>query len=83
MCSTPIRVKSTRARNQLITYTAKATLNYLKLPLLLRFNSDPNSVVQFNAFLGPQFSFLLSYKDRFEANVPLLGTIAEKSLEKK
>jgi hypothetical protein len=57
-----------------IPYTAKATLNYLKLPLLLRFNSDPNSVVQFNAFLGPQFSFLLSYKDRKEANVPLLGT---------
>jgi hypothetical protein len=50
------------------TYTAKATLNYLKLPLLLRFNSDPNSVVQFNAFLGPQFSFLLSYKDRKETN---------------
>jgi hypothetical protein len=57
-----------------ISYTAKATLNYLKLPLLLRFNSDPNSVVQFNAFLGPQFSFLLSYKDRAEANVPLFGT---------
>ncbi len=57
-----------------ISYTAKTTLNYLKLPLLLRFNSDPNSVVQFNAFLGPQFSFLLSYKDRAEANVPLLGT---------
>ena len=56
------------------TYTAKATLNYLKLPLLLRFNSDPNSVVQFNAFLGPQFSFLLSYKDRAEANVSFLGT---------
>jgi hypothetical protein len=54
-------------------YTAKTTLNYLKLPLLFRFNSDPNSVVQFSAFLGPQFSFLLSYKDRFEAfeaNVP-------------
>jgi hypothetical protein len=54
-------------------YTAKTTLNYLKVPLLFRFNSDPNSVVQFSAFLGPQFSFLLSYKDRFEAfeaNVP-------------
>jgi hypothetical protein len=57
-----------------ISYTAKATLNYLKLPLLFRFNSDPNSVVQFNAFLGPQFSFLLSYKDRAEVNVPPLGT---------
>lgn len=57
-----------------ISYTAKTTLNYLKLPLRLRFNSDPNSVVQFNAFLGPQFSFLLSYKDRAEASVPLLGT---------
>jgi len=54
-----------------ITYTAKATLNYLKLPLLLRFNSDPNSVVQFNAFLGPQFSFLLSYNDRKETNPPI------------
>lgn len=48
------------------SYTARTTLNYLKLPLLLRFNSDPNSVVQFNAFLGPQFSFLLNYKDRAE-----------------
>lgn len=57
-----------------ISYTAKTTLNYLKLPLLLRFNSDPNSVVQLNAFLGPQFSFLLSYKDRAEANVPFVGT---------
>jgi len=53
-----------------ITYTAKTTLNYLKLPLLLRFNSDPNSVVQFSAFLGPQFSFLLSYNDRKETNPP-------------
>jgi opacity protein-like surface antigen len=53
-----------------ISYTAKATLNYLKLPLLLRLNSDPNSVVQFNAFLGPQFSFLLSYNDRKETNPP-------------
>jgi hypothetical protein len=52
------------------TYTAKATLNYLKLPLLLRFNSDPNSVLQFSAFLGPQFSFPLSYKDRKETNPP-------------
>lgn len=57
-----------------INYTAKTTLNYLKLPLLLRFNSDPNSAVQFSAFLGPQFSFLLSYRDRAEATVPLLGT---------
>ena len=61
------------------TYTAKATLNYLKLPLLFRFNTDPNSVVQFNAFLGPQFSFLLSYKDRFEDDVPLLRTNIEVS----
>ena len=52
------------------SYTAKTTLNYLKLPLLLRFNSDPNSVVQFNAFLGPQFSFLLNYNDRKETNPP-------------
>jgi hypothetical protein len=60
------------------TYTAKATLNYLKLPLLLRFNSNPNSVVQFSAFLGPQFSFLLSYKDRAEANnVPFFGTVVQ------
>jgi len=55
-------------------YTARTTLNYLKLPLLLRFNTDPNSVVQFNAFLGPQFSFLLSYKDRAEATVSFLGS---------
>ena len=60
-----------------IPYTAKTTLNYLKLPLLLRFNSDPNSVVQFSAFLGPQFSFLLSYKDRAEDNVPFVGTVVQ------
>jgi opacity protein-like surface antigen len=62
-----------KGRDSATTYTAKTTLNYLKVPLLFRFNSDPNSVVQFSAFLGPQFSFLLSYKDRFEAfeaNVP-------------
>jgi hypothetical protein len=60
-----------------ISYTAKATLNYLKLPLLLRFSSDPNPFVQFNVFLGPQFSFLLSYKDRAEVNVPLVGKVVQ------
>lgn len=52
----------------LASFTAKATLNYLKLPLLLRFNTDPNSPVQFNAFLGPQLNFLLSYKERVETS---------------
>ncbi|MCX7652974.1 MAG: PorT family protein [Bacteroidia bacterium] len=43
--------------------TAQTSLNYLKLPLLLRFNSDPNSPVQFSFFLGPQLSLLTGYKD--------------------
>ncbi len=62
-----------------INYTAKTTLNYLKLPLLLRFNSDPNSTVQFNAFLGPQFNFLLGYKDRAEGTVGSFTYIQEVS----
>lgn len=45
------------------TYTAQTRLNYLKLPLLLRFNSDPNSPVQFSFFIGPQANLLLSYTD--------------------
>lgn len=46
--------------------TAQTTLNYLKLPLLLRFNSDPNSPVQFSFFAGPQANLLLSYRDKAE-----------------
>ncbi|MEN3040516.1 MAG: outer membrane beta-barrel protein [Bacteroidia bacterium] len=43
---------------------AQTTLNYLKLPLLLRFNSDPNSAVQFSFFMGPQLNLLMSYKEK-------------------
>ncbi|MEN3040515.1 MAG: porin family protein [Bacteroidia bacterium] len=47
-----------------IKLTAQTTLNYLKLPIFLRFNSDPNSTVQFSFLLGPQANLLLSYKDK-------------------
>ncbi len=33
-------------------------LTYLKLPLLLRFNTDPAKSVAFQGYVGPQFSFL-------------------------
>jgi len=46
--------------------SAQTTLNYLKLPLLFRFNSDPNSPVQFSFFAGPQANLLLSYTDKAE-----------------
>ncbi|GIV22811.1 MAG: PorT family protein [Bacteroidia bacterium] len=51
-----------------VNWTAQTRLNYLKLPLLLRFNSDPNSPVQFSFFVGPQLNLLLSYTDKFEAS---------------
>ncbi|MCX8112953.1 MAG: PorT family protein [Bacteroidia bacterium] len=46
--------------------TAQTTLNYLKVPLLFRFGSDPNSPVQFSFFIGPQANFLLSSRDNFK-----------------
>ncbi|MCX7606479.1 MAG: PorT family protein [Bacteroidia bacterium] len=48
-------------------WTSRTQLNYLKLPFLLRFNSDPNSPVQFSFFVGPQLNYLLSYRDKIEA----------------
>lgn len=48
------------------TMTARTSLNYLKLPLLLRFNSDPAAPLQFSFFLGPQANILLSYTDKQE-----------------
>ncbi len=50
-------------------YTAQTNLNYLRLPLLLRFSTDPEAPVQFNAFLGPQLSLLLSYQDKVQARI--------------
>lgn len=52
------------------TYTARTSLNYLKLPLLFRVGSDPNSPVQFSLFLGPQANILLSYRDKFDYTGP-------------
>lgn len=60
-------------------WTAQTSLNYLKLPLLFRFNSDPNSPVQFNFFIGPQLNYLLSYKDRFESKSSISSERAEVS----
>ncbi|MCS7188869.1 MAG: porin family protein [Bacteroidia bacterium] len=57
------KYKGTENNTQL---TAQTRLNYLKLPILFRFNSDPNSPVQFNFFIGPQLNFLLSYTDKAE-----------------
>ncbi|MCX7764623.1 MAG: outer membrane beta-barrel protein [Bacteroidia bacterium] len=52
--------------------TATTSLNYLKLPLLLRLGSDPESPVQFSFFVGPQANLLLSYHDKVEG-VSALG----------
>ncbi|MDW8014614.1 MAG: porin family protein [Bacteroidia bacterium] len=48
------------------TLKAQTLLNYLKVPLLFRFNSDPNSSVQLSFFIGPQANFLLAYRDKLE-----------------
>lgn len=61
-----------------LDWTARTRLNYLKLPLLLRFNTDPNSPVQFSFFIGPQLNYLLSYEDRLEA-ASIFGTIEYKA----
>lgn len=37
---------------------ATLTANYMRVPLLLHFNSDPGSAVMFKGFLGPQISLL-------------------------
>lgn len=66
-----------------INYTARTDLNYLRLPLLLRFSTDPEAPIQFNAFLGPQLSFLLSYRDKGEnsfATTEVTGTTITTSL---
>lgn len=62
-----------------IDWTAQTRLNYLKLPLLFRFNSDPNSPVQFSFFVGPQLNYLLSYKDRLEGKAGPTTTVLEVS----
>lgn len=43
--------------------TGNTTLNYFKVPVLFRVNSNPDAIVQFTGFVGPQISFLLGYKD--------------------
>jgi hypothetical protein len=46
-----------------VGFTAKTTLNYLKIPVLFRVNSNPDARVQFTGFIGPQMSLLLNYKE--------------------
>ncbi|HXH19226.1 MAG TPA: porin family protein [Chitinophagales bacterium] len=47
-------------------YTNRITLRYLKLPILLHFNSDPEQPVMFVGQFGPQFAFLT--KGELEVN---------------
>jgi len=46
-----------------VELTAKTALNYLKIPVLFRVNSNPDARVQFTGFIGPQISLLLNYKE--------------------
>jgi len=50
-------------------YTARTTLNYLKVPAYFYLNTDPNAKVFFTAFLGPQANLLISYKERLDGTV--------------
>jgi hypothetical protein len=52
-----------------LDYTARTTLNYLKVPAYFYFNTDPNAKVFFTAFLGPQVNLLISYKERLDGTV--------------
>lgn len=47
------------------TSNSEVRLNYLKIPVLLKFNSNPEASAQFVATLGPQFG-LLSKVDFYE-----------------
>lgn len=40
------------------TSTSEVRMNYLKIPLLLKFNSNPEASAQFVATVGPQFGLL-------------------------
>lgn len=40
------------------TYTSEVRMNYLKIPVLLKFNSNPEASAQFVATVGPQFGLL-------------------------
>ena len=40
------------------TYTSEVRMNYLKIPILLKFNSNPEASAQFVATVGPQFGLL-------------------------
>jgi len=52
-----------------VEYTARTTLNYLKVPAYFYFNTDPDAKVFFTAFLGPQVNLLISYKERPDGTV--------------
>ena len=52
-----------------VDYTARTTLNYLKVPAYFYFNTNPNAKVFFTAFLGPQVNLFMSYKERLDGKV--------------
>ncbi|MCS7162437.1 MAG: PorT family protein [Bacteroidia bacterium] len=47
-----------------LRWEGRTRLNYLKIPLLLRLGSDPESPVQLSFSLGPQLGLLLSAEDK-------------------
>ena len=46
-------------------YTAQTKLMYMKLPLLFKVNTNPESTVGFTFFTGPQFDFLMGCKEEY------------------
>lgn len=55
------------------TVEAFRKMTYLKLPLLLNFNTSSESVVMFMGSVGPQFSFPL--KGTLETNIPFANDV--------
>jgi hypothetical protein len=70
-----------------VDYTARTTLNYLKVPAYFYFNTDPDAKVFFTVFLGPQLNFLISYKERLDGvvetgffSIPVSSTASGKTI---
>lgn len=45
-----------------ITYDFENQVNYFKIPILLHFNTNPEKMLGFHAYLGPQFGILVGGK---------------------